>query len=127
MKNLSTLFIYLITFSTFSCGDDLNTALISGQWKLIESLTDPGDGSGVYVPYEGNQIATIYSDSSVLFTEPFCFSQQGDQALEAQLYKDSIHWPGCGLTYQYKRVDKLLFLYPPCIEPCGLKFEKIAN
>ena len=119
--------IPILLFTFFACNETVNPSIINGKWKLIESLTDPGDGSGVYVPYEGNQIATIYSDSSVLFTEPFCFSQQGEQALEAQLYKDSIHWPACGLTYQYKYVDELLFLYPPCIEPCGLKFEKIAN
>ena len=120
---LTSLLLILVT----SCEEDLDTTTVIGKWKLIETLSDPGDGSGEYEKYEGNQIATIYSDSSVVFIEGFCFSQGGVDGKEAIVKVNTIYWPDCNLTYVYELKEEYLFFYPPCIEPCGLKFEKIAD
>jgi hypothetical protein len=126
MKILLPAFIGLLLLS--SCEEDLNTSTIIGQWKLTETLADPGDGSGTYQAYDGNQIVTIYSDSSVTFNESlFCLPQTLDGGLSATIAGDSVYWEACDLTFRYELKNDLLFFYPPCIEPCGYKFEKIKD
>lgn len=128
MKSYINLFVALVViFTNSSCEEDFDTSTVIGRWKLIETLADPGDGSGEYEKYEGNQIATFYSDSSVVFTEGFCFSQGGVDGKEARIQGNTINWSDCNLTMEFELKSDLLYFYPPCIEPCGYKFEKIAD
>jgi hypothetical protein len=120
-------FLPFLIASIAACDDNINSAVIIGQWKQTEFLIDPGDGSGTYQSFEGNQIATFYSDSSATFTESFCLSQGGQDGKNAVFTINTVYWSDCELIYRYEIKDEYLFLYPPCIEPCGLKFEKISD
>ena len=67
----------LMTLSILvSCSDDENNPaenpeLIS-KWKHIETLIDPGDGSGTFQPVESDLTMEFYSDSTVTTNEPLC-------------------------------------------------------
>lgn len=52
MKSIQALLLMILLTAIFSCKKDengpaLNSGLV-GKWKLVESLLDPGDGSGTF-------------------------------------------------------------------------------
>ena len=127
MRNFNLLRLLSISILLFSCQETYQTDTVIGKWQLIETLADPGNGSGTYQPYEGDQVATFSSDSTITFSEPFCLSQSGMDGKSGTYDLDSIYLPDCEFQFHYQLQDDQLFIYPPCIEPCGLKFEKISD
>ena len=101
-----------------------------GTWHLIEQYADPGDGSGDYEP--------IDSDFQVTFDEDGFFSANGEMCgmssdtngsatgtydeENGALEVDDCAFVGIGITFEIK--EGHLFIYYPCIEGCGQKFEK---
>ena len=116
-----------------ACGkDDVapeNPDLI-GTWQLIEQYLDPGDGSGDYEPIESDLTITFNADGSFSANGNMCGmsgmtdgSATGTYSEEnGTLEIDDCAFAGFGVTYEIK--EGFLFLYYPCIEGCGQKFEK---
>lgn len=50
-----------------SCTSDDNIELI-GRWKLIETLLDPGDGSGTFQKVMSDQTIDFFLDNTVLIS-----------------------------------------------------------
>jgi hypothetical protein len=125
--NMSKVISTLSFFFFMGCQEVIVTPDLLGEWKMVESLVDPGDGSGVYQPVEGNYTLTCYADSTVHFNYAVCFEERGDEIKEGIFSSDSISITNCGFSYGYELSRETLFLYPPCIEPCGLKFIKVAD
>jgi len=94
---------------------------VYGKWKLIETMQDPGDGSGRYKKVSG-QAKYLTLDKSGKF--------EGDAIPELLTYKilDSVKMEVTNknynktLIYGYKVSAKSLQLNPPCIEGCGYRF-----
>ncbi len=126
------LFLLLLT-SSFACSDDEfvdNTSLI-GTWELIEQYADPGDGSGDYEPIESDRTITFNEDSTFDSNGTMCSmtgettaSASGDfSEADGTLSPQGCSFSGFGITFEL--LDGYLYLYYPCIEGCGQKFEKV--
>ena len=76
MKYLPVLFLMV----SYSCSEpevENNNPLL-GEWQLIEILSDPGNGSGVFVPVESDKYLLFNSDNVVNTNGSFCRFGHGD-------------------------------------------------
>ena len=118
----------------FSCNieDDssADTGLV-GDWKLIEVLTDPGDGSGTFLAVESNKIISFYQNGTVTSNGTIC-----NTSIEANnptsgtysLTNSTFNSQDCynpEFEYQFEQDGNILIVIYPCIEPCLAKYKKI--
>ncbi|WP_037319817.1 hypothetical protein [Salegentibacter sp. Hel_I_6] len=110
---------------------DLDTKEITGKWQLIETLADPGDGSGTWQTVENGRTLEFSPNGLVKTSGSFCNEEEINETsydnAEKMISTD------CGekiieLRYELKEGD--LFIYPHnprCVEACGSKYRKIED
>jgi len=125
-----TLFTAVILFS---CSNDdnsnSNTELI-GNWKLIEVLADPGDGSGTFSSVESEKIMTFGSGGIITSNGNLCNMSINSDNQTSGTYSNSestfnssdCNNPDYNFTFEQK--GNILIINYPCIEPCGAKYLK---
>lgn len=98
---------------------------VIGKWLLIETLMDPGDGSGVYQSVQSNETITFNNNGTFTSSEGMCNGEEktGTFDLDNLIITPS----NCTFTYTFKLEGSNLILHPPCIEACGLKYKKISD
>ena len=110
---------------------------LMGQWKLIEQLSDPGDGSGVFNPLESNRKIEFFSNGTVTVNGELCHmdSEVGEKntgrflALEnndyydGEIIPDNCDYEDTKLYYNLEGTN--LIIRYLCIEGCGQKFKKL--
>lgn len=121
MKKLHfTLFIGF-ALSIVACKKENNGSKeIYGNWKLTETMNDPGDGSGRYIKVKEDKYASFDADGTI----------KGDALSELVSFKilDSVTMEvkaknySSPIIYHYQVTSSKLVLNPPCIEGCGLRF-----
>jgi hypothetical protein len=98
---------------------------LTGKWRLVENLLDPGDGSGTWMPSATHTELTFNSDGT---TNGNTFPMYVNYAL-----KDSVtitfHQADTVIqNYLYKISHDTLTMSPNgpfrCIEACGIRFKK---
>ncbi len=134
------LFFYTLCIALFfSCskGDEINAnEHIVGKWQLIETLADPGDGSGVFLPVTSDFVIEFLSDGTFQANGKLCdvTIASGDpstgkydtETMELILENCDIGQPETtALKWPYLFEEGKLIVQLLCIEPCGMKFEKI--
>lgn len=123
--------VLLLSFSCNSDDDTVTQENLTGEWLLIEVLSDPGDGSG--------QFRTVESDKRISITDNGTYSSNGDICSFSTLSGD----PSEG---SYQEDDNGFFVdcdspFPSpvrlnidngnliltftCIEPCQQKFRRL--
>jgi len=119
---------FLVTL-IFSCNKgsnqvtDDNSSLL-GKWILVESLADPGDGSGKWtaVDRQNYYYLTLNTDSTI---ETNCFTGLGG-AKKFRVVNNSvmnfIYANGQTILYHYLLDNSSLTITGGCIEACGSKF-----
>jgi len=106
-----------------------NTELI-GNWRLVEVLSDPGDGSGVFVSVDSEKTMTFQNDGTLTSNGSLCDLGFTDLMPTSGVYSliDSTYTANdCGLTdlrYSFEQHDNILIVSYPCIEACQSKFIK---
>jgi len=111
--------------------NDIDPLTLLGRWKRIESLADPGDGSGTYQPVNGNYYIDFLTDKTFIANEAICYEDQIINQPSSGAYDSAsltlsfINCPSMIFTYEISGNN--LFIYPPCIEGCGLKYIKISS
>ena len=123
MKKLLLLLSIVIGITYSSCKKN-NDGLgeVYGKWKLVETLADPGDGSGKYIKTKEDLSLVLTKSGKV----------EGDAMLNTESFKvlDSVSIefknsnPAQTITYRYKVTNNSLWLYPPCIEGCGFHYTR---
>ncbi|MEQ8358718.1 MAG: hypothetical protein RH860_04465 [Cytophagales bacterium] len=116
----------------FQSGVQGGDNLLVGQWKLIEMLSDPGDGSGTFSPVQSDKMINFYADLTFESTEKLCYmvtsshdKGKGTYSIESNfIYPDSCTYP-TELSFQLNK-DTLIITYL-CIEPCAEKYLKVSN
>lgn len=101
---------------------DLSTA---GKYKLIETLLDPGDGSGIFQPITSNKIIELHSNGTITSNGELCQTMMGNMPTSGtfSLADGTITTANCtGLTFEIV-LGRLIIDYP-CIEPCRAKLLK---
>ncbi|ALL05547.1 hypothetical protein AQ505_08625 [Pedobacter sp. PACM 27299] len=131
MKTLFKLTSILYLFFVISCSKDksvnnpgLDPAL-NGNWKLIETFADPGNGSGKWRPVDSNapiENILFKKDGKLRWSryKEFIFYTKSDSRILSFAKIDASVW-----KYFYKVKNDTLILNPPCIEGCGFKYVKI--
>ncbi len=132
MKQLIILLGLIGLLSSCNSDDDSspNTDLV-GEWKLIEVLADPGDGSGTFSAVESNKIIRFHQDGTVSSNGTIC-----SMSIEANnptsgtysLINSTINSLDCNnpdYNYQFEHDGNILIVIYPCIEPCQAKYRKI--
>lgn len=124
MKKLTTLSLLSILVF-FACEkDEKLTTPLQGEWRLTETLADPGDGSGEW------QTASKDSVTYIIFNEDGSLETNLSSKMERYKIKDSVYLEIVltdqenPIPYRYQIDKKNLILNPPCIEACGLRFVK---
>lgn len=138
-------FIYVILVlilggcSSNDNGKPRENEILLGQWKLVEQLMDPGDGSGTFKPVTSNRTFEFFNDGSVTVNGDMCYitTEINDETTgtfiethESDWHDGEITPPDCsfeGAKIYYQIEGENLILWYQCIEGCGQKFVKIQT
>ena len=128
MKNI--LFLSLICFLATACNKNSDSDL-TGEWKLIEQLMDPGDGSGEYLSIDSDKTIVFKSNGEFTCNGDIC-SINGESEISSygiiNADENTITGTGCmsealfDIGYSFSAGDLILSF--PCFEGCLQKFEK---
>ena len=125
MKKL-LLFLLLCPGMLFSCSkSDTHTAgstALAGTWKLVETLADPGNGSGTWRPAPNALLLTFTPDGRIGGN---AFPQARTYEVTSSTDMRFTFADGTFINYNYTLSDATLVLSGGgCIEACGAKFKK---
>ena len=123
MKKLALLLsIVLITMYVSCKKENDGPGEIYGRWKLTETLSDPGDGSGKYIKVKEDKYVAFDASGKILGDAlPDLLTFRILDSVRIEVTAKNQKQP---LTYWYKVSRTKLTLNPPCIEGCGLRFER---
>ncbi len=127
------LFIFILVGILFSCNNNeeekTNTTLI-GNWKLIEILADPGDGSGTFSSIESKKTITFKNDGTITSNGMLCNMSINTNNITSgtyDVYESTFNSPDCSnpdYKYTFQQNKNILIINYPCIEPCIAKYIK---
>jgi len=131
MKNIILLFFSFVLISSCSSTSEEVTVDQSelGTWRLIEVLTDPGDGSGTFQPVVSSKTVTFETNGTVRCLGNLCNLSIASSPQTTGTYSRntrSITTSNCNqlqLTYEIT-ADELIINYP-FIETCKSKYVRI--
>ncbi|MFC4211894.1 hypothetical protein ACFOWA_11915 [Pedobacter lithocola] len=118
--SLMAITIFISYTSCKKNGIDDGPGELYGKWKLTETLSDPGDGSGRYIKVKGDKYLVMSRTGKM----------EGDALPDLSDFKilDSLTMEVTSKTYnrtlqyRYKATANTLTLNPPCFEGCGFRF-----
>ena len=117
----------------FSCNndDDSNTETnLIGDWKLIEVLADPGDGSGTFNSVESEKIITFKNDGTITSNGNLCDmsissdNQTSGTYSNLEMTFNSTNCNDSAYDFTFEQNGDILIINYPCIEPCQAKYIK---
>ncbi len=135
MKKFAILFIYIGILYSCSNDDDCSSDLeLMGEWQLIETYIDPGDGSGTFRKVESNKTVTFHSDGTITSNGSLCdVSIEADEpstgtySLENSKFKpDDCSYPS-DWENDFEQNGGFLTLAYLCFEPCVEKYRKVCS
>lgn len=121
IKNL--ILLAIISSIMLSCRSTKPTE-IYGKWRLKETLSDPGDGSGRYQPAGNDHIFLIFKKSGRISGTALPDAVRYNRIDSAKI-QVSFKTGRQLINYHYILSQDFLTLIPPCIESCGLRFERV--
>lgn len=101
-----------------------------GNWRLIEILGDPGDGSGVFTPVDSNKIITFEEGGTISSNGDLCDMSMNTNTPTTGTYSETdmtFNSSDCtnpGFNYTFEQTGNTIIIDYPCIEPCRAKFRK---
>lgn len=119
----------------FSCDKDENPVnepenTLIGNWKLIEVLADPGDGSGTFNAVQSSKIITFENGGIITSNGNLCdMSINSDDATSGtysitDMTFNSTNCSNPDYDFTFDKNGNILIINYPCIEPCRAKYEK---
>ena len=132
MTNSIRLFLLALVVLFASCSKDTldpNNKVLTGKWKLAETLADPGDGSGQWkkVSRETDTYIEFKANGDLAGTALGDFSTYAvsDSVTLTFTKKDGVTIQ----NYRYQLKDGFLQMSPAgptwCIEGCGSRYVKV--
>lgn len=133
MKRVFLIFLSLGVL--FSCEKEENPVnepenTLIGNWKLIETLADPGDGSGTFNTVQSNKIITFENDGIITSNGNLCdMSIDSDNATSGTYSITDMTFSSSDCSnpdyhFTFEENGNILIIDYPCIEPCRAKYEK---
>ena len=96
-----------------------------GKYKLIETLSDPGDGSGTFQAVTSDKMIEFEENHTVTSNGDLCSMSKEADGETTGTYSDLdsvLHSTSCSLDMEFDG-NELIIIYP-CIEPCKAKYIK---
>lgn len=130
-KYIFSLFLIGIIFSCNKKDEDNQATGLTGTWKLIETLADPGNGSGIYEVVESDKTIEFHEDGTVTSNGSLCDMsiESGTPSSGTYSISDStISSHDCidsELNINFESDGTFLIIHYPCIESCRAKFIKV--
>lgn len=116
----------------FSCEEDVVAPENIEKWRLIEQLSDPGDGSGIFQAVDSDRtIEFVIDEALVRSNGSFCgmgTSANEEATATYNAEEKYIMVDACGgmpFKILYDFDEEFLYLRFPCIEPCAQKYERV--
>lgn len=129
MKMYRILSLFLVITAVAGCNS--NDVELVSKWRLIEQLTDPGDGSGTFQPVVSSKVVEFWDDQTITSNGSICSMSATTNSASSGTYNESdmqIEVNGCttqAFPLTYEMEDGNLILNYPCIEPCREKYEPV--
>jgi hypothetical protein len=103
-----------------------------GQWKLVETMEDQGDGSGVFRKVQSNKILTIEPSGRIQSNGDLCVLSKhiaGKNMGQLTRESDRIVLNGCKGPFKpvFEMDQRFLIVYYPCKETCAERYRKIKG
>ncbi len=127
------IFILLTVGILYSCNKDndcnSDTELI-GNWKLIEILADPGDGSGIFSSVESHKIITFKNNGTITSNGNLCDmsitsdNQTSGTYSNSEMSFSSANCNNPDYDFTFEQNGNVLIINYPCFEPCQAKYMK---
>lgn len=121
-KVLLTLFITISGLYISCKKDPVSPGEIYGKWKLTETMSDPGDGSGKYIKVSGEAKYLTFDRSGKVEGGALSADVSAFKILDSAKLEITYKNHAQPVIFWYSVNSKTLILNPPCIEGCGLKF-----
>ncbi|HEY4323745.1 MAG TPA: hypothetical protein VGN20_07155 [Mucilaginibacter sp.] len=128
MKYFAYLLSAALTLVVSACHKDAVKAgdtSLTGKWKLVESLADPGDGSGKWMPAASSTELDLNTDGTMggtTFPTYVSYVVKDSVTLTFSQQDKTIQ------NYRYKISHDTLSMSPAgpimCFEACGIRFKK---
>lgn len=126
MKQVVIISIILLVIS--GCGKEKcgSAACIIDEWKLVEELVDPGNGSGTFQPVSSNKKIKFFSNGNYDSNGETCtMAKQAGPTSEGTFSSASgtLSPEGCpNMEIYYTLSADTLILTYPCFEGCQQKY-----
>ncbi|WP_298516469.1 hypothetical protein [uncultured Kordia sp.] len=136
MKKLLLLLVIATLFISCNTNDDApisQEVSLLGNWRLVEYLADPGDGSGEYIAITSDKTLTFNSNGEITSNYSLCnMLVIVDPEPSSGTYSTTtgiIDVPNCPnaspLAIRFETSNEgNLIIYYPCIEGCSEKYIK---
>ena len=120
----------LMSLMILSCNKD-ETGL-TGEWKLVAQLMDPGDGSRVFTAVESEKTITFFKNGKLESNKDLCYplsaspeSSKGTYSIEDSTLNIRTCSGNTAPTIWFSLSGDSLILSYLCIEGCGEKYVRI--
>lgn len=127
----------LLSILLLGCADtQVGIGDLTGTWRLVEILADPGDGSGTFQPVDSDNTIQFFNDLTFQTNNSLCGHLNPDSqtsvgavdTTQMTLVIDGCEYDGLQVEYHFELNEYGQFiLYFPCIEPCANKYIKILS
>jgi hypothetical protein len=119
---ITALSFFLITLACTKSAD--NNSSIIGRWKLTETLADPGDGSGIWMPATTNYIIQFNEDSTANENPVNPYRNVNRYSVINDSTLTLFYSNGTSFSYYFKIESNTLTIMGGCIEACGTKYKR---
>lgn len=120
----------LMALMILSCNKD--EAGLTGEWKLVSQLMDPGDGSGVFTAVESDKTITFFKNGKLTSNKDLCYplsaspeSSEGTYSIEDSTLTITTCPGNTDPTIWFSLSGDTLILSYLCIEGCGEKYVRM--
>lgn len=131
MKRILIALISLgILYSCNNDDDDNSNIELTGNWKLIEILADPGDGSGTFSALQSDKIITFENGGIITSNGNLCDMSINSDNQTSGTYSNSemtFNSTDCNnpdYDFTFEQSGNVLIINYPCIEACQAKYIK---
>ena len=122
---MKTILIQILIVTIFSCNSSINNnPKLINEYKLIEILADPGDGSGIYQSVKSTKTIKFYSNNTFISNGDICSLSITSNSISKGTYSIKelkIFTTNCDSLNFEINGEELILKYP-CFEPCLAKY-----
>jgi hypothetical protein len=115
-------FLFMLMACTKS--SDKTSSSLVGRWKLTETLADPGDGSGTWMPATADYIIQFNKDSTAYENPVNPYRNINRYSVSSDSTLTLFYTNGTSSDFYFKIESNTLTIMGGCIEACGTRYKR---